>query len=158
MKSSTKNTLIKWVGSILAGVIVSLIIWFLTNEGGPLNPAPEPDLKFLELNQVAAVAPGQSFELEIMLFNEGAATAENCTVNLYSGRHTFRVNMGVPDTPIRQDIRGIGGITPSERKSITVMGIDPPFISAGSHWITVMVKCDRSDYFWEYESIRVVNE
>lgn len=149
-----KSSVLKWLAGILATVIGALIIWFLTSEGGLLNPPEEPDLKFLEVEHTNNISPGQSFDLTVRVINESETAAESCTINLYAGRQSFGVNQ-TPDTPIRQDIRGIGGFAPGETKTVTVTGFDPPFTEPGLHWATFAIVCRPASPVWDYISLRV---
>ncbi len=85
---------LKWVGGIVAAVMTAVLVWWLTEPGGLLNPqdatqGPRPVLKIVNF-QVSEAPVGGKARADITVFNEGDSTGEFCTVWWYSGSEVGR--------------------------------------------------------------------
>ena len=73
----------KWLLGIFTTLCTGLILWWLTHEGGPLNPA-RPRLTIIDWTfphepfKTDAVAAW--YKAEMIIANDGASTAEGCSV------------------------------------------------------------------------------
>ena len=87
-----KSSVGKWLAGIAASIITTLVIWYLTHSGGPLNPSPsddEPILRIVDF-QITDAPLGGRAHATVSVFNEGSVTGEACTVWWYSGTNVAR--------------------------------------------------------------------
>jgi hypothetical protein len=82
---------LKWLGGIVAGVIIFSISLYLTDFFS------EPNLKITNF-EPGNVYVGQRSEGNFTVYNEGKATAERCRINwtFSDGRSTFSDEFGLP--------------------------------------------------------------
>ena len=78
----------KWIAGIAASVIVALVVFWATTEGGLLNPArptpvprtPQPDIAISEFDLPFFVSGSENVVVEFTVANEGDAVARGCVM------------------------------------------------------------------------------
>jgi hypothetical protein len=78
----------KWIAGIVASVIVALVVFLATMEGGFLNPsrptpvppAQRPDIAISEFDLPFVVSGGENVVAEFTISNEGNAVARGCVL------------------------------------------------------------------------------
>lgn len=120
------SSCLKWLGGIVAAVITAVLVWWLTEPGGLLNPeeatqAPRPVLKIVDF-QVSDAPVGGRARADITVFNEGDSTGEFCTVWWYSGGEVGRqLEQGL--SPAQAAISEEFGLRPQESKQLTLWSL-----------------------------------
>jgi hypothetical protein len=84
----------KWFAGILATICGGVVLWWLTHEGGPLNPAkPQPSLRaptpahiVFTAFQADPARLNSNIIGRFTVYNDGETIAEGC--NIYHGRKT----------------------------------------------------------------------
>ncbi len=87
----------KWLtgllASIVAGVIVALIVWWLTESERSLiktSPISKPDLRIImfTVDTVGGLQIPSNAEAKVELYNQGDAPAEDCKISFYIHKNT----------------------------------------------------------------------
>ncbi len=136
-----------WLAGVLTTLFTGLILWWLTDEGGPLNPGKPPHLAIIAWNYSQPDKNHSAYvisEGRLTVHNDGESTAENCAV--YDEKN--------------QVISGFGhfGVRPKEHMTVSVWVsfptpehvVGPLSRSLHSFRATAWVKCDKgvsSDVF-----------
>jgi len=122
----------KWLAGIAASIVAALIIWFLTHEGGPLNPKSDPVeetavLRIVDIDVTEAQVNGRS-HARVSVFNEGEATGESCSVWWFSGSEVAaQLEAGLLAS--KSAVSGDFGLTPGETEIVELDSL--PYTSAG---------------------------
>ncbi len=117
---------LKWVGGIVAAVMTAVLVWWLTEPGGLLNPqdatqGPRPVLKIVNF-QVSEAPVGGKARADITVFNEGDSTGEFCTVWWYSGSEVGRrLEQGL--LPGQAAVSEEFGLRPQESRQVTMWSL-----------------------------------
>ena len=130
----------KWLLGVLTTLSTGLILWWLTHEGGPLNPGKPAHVAIItwDYSQGKDFLDIVSAEGQLTVHNDGESTAENCSVydkndQLISGYTKF----GVPPkedrtVPVWVNFRHPKGAELTDLKGSYGFGA------------TARVKCDKS--------------
>ncbi len=136
------SSYLKWLGGIVAAVITAVLVWWLTEPGGLLNPEdatpqPRPVLKIVDF-QVGDAPVGGQARAEVTVFNEGDSTGEFCTVWWYSGGEVGRqLEQGL--LPGQAATSEEFGLRPQESKQISVWSL--PYGEPGRFRSLAEVSC-----------------
>ena len=86
----------KWLGGLLATIVAGVVLWWLTHEGGPLNPRNPPAPAPHQISSPAHVTItafdvdpepahlNSTFNGRFTVYNDGESIAEGC--NIYYGQ------------------------------------------------------------------------
>jgi len=131
----------KWFAGVLTTVGTGLVLWWITHQGGPLNPNKPVHLAIIawKYSQGSSIGNLLTSPGQITIHNDGESTAENCKVydkgdNLIGG-----IPFGVPP---KEDVTVpvLASFLPSERTPSISLNRD------GSHEYraSALVRCDKN--------------
>lgn len=72
----------KWFAGVVTTICTGLVLWWLTHEGGPLNPGKPVHLAIIawKYSQGPSIGNLRTANGQITIHNDGERTAENCGV------------------------------------------------------------------------------
>lgn len=132
MESNTS----KWIWGILASVLASLIVWYITDvsEIFKKEEIKSPDLKIVKfILEPERIHVGRASTIDLDVFNQGNAIASDCKVQLKIGNRIFGENQF--------------SLAPDERRNV-VFEL-PKFNEAGKKDAVVQVTHANSTQFLE---------
>jgi hypothetical protein len=139
-RSSGSSSVGKWVAGILASIIAAVAIWWLTREGGPLNPAPEKPaptgaivITDAFFGEIFAAAP---IDATFTIYNQGDTAAEEC--GLYWSSEYLASGVSIQNAWPAQPIFGL---PPGASRTLAVHS--EPLGDPGEYTFRYTVACAR---------------
>ena len=116
----------KWLSGIAATILGGVILWWLTHQGGPLNPTPRPSEPALNV-KLTAFDPGSPFVGEgstghFTIYNEGDITGQDCKVYWYSGTEVAE-ELASGKLPQKASVSDPFGLKPKESRELTMQSL-----------------------------------
>src|SRR5262249_3929183 len=124
----------KWLAGVAAAVLGSVIIWWLTHPGGPLNPPPPPPrkpdavVKIIDF-KISDAAVGQPATGTFTVYDESEIAADECQIWWYSGTKVGK-ELAEGKSGSESAVSERFGLRPKETRQITMRSL--PYSEPGT--------------------------